>query len=35
MVNLALVVRWVENTIHWINLYPVDSAKRFNDLSVE
>ena len=35
MVNLASVVPWVENTIYWINLYPVDSAKRFSDLSVE
>ena len=35
MVNLVSVVRWVENTILWINLYPVDSAKRFSDLSVE
>ena len=34
MLNLAPVVRWVQNTIHWINLYPVDSAKRFSDLSV-
>ena len=34
MVNLAPVVRRVENTIHWINLYPVDTAVRFNDLSV-
>ena len=26
---LALVVRRSDNTIHWINLYPVDNAIRF------
>ena len=37
----APVVRWSDNAIHWINLYPVDNAIRFaitypldSDLSV-
>ena len=34
MVNLAPVVRGVDNIVHWINLYPVDTAIRFSDLSV-
>ena len=34
MANLAPVVRRVENAIYWINLYPVDTAVHFNDLSV-
>ena len=40
-VFLALVVQKVDNTIHWINPYPVDNASGFpntypdSDLSVE
>ena len=26
MINLAPVVRMLDNTIHWINLYPVDNV---------
>ena len=34
MVNLAPVVGRVDNTMHWISLYPVDTAMRFSDLSI-
>ena len=40
-INLAPVIQRLDNTIHWINLYPVDNTKRFpltcllnSDLSV-
>ena len=29
VVHLVLVVWRLDNAIHWINLYPVDSAERF------
>ena len=29
MIAQALVIWRVDNAIHWINLYPVDSAVRF------
>ena len=40
-INLAPVIQRLDNTIHWINLYPVDNTKPFpltclldSDLSV-